>query len=238
MEIKTSGLIEKASKLSEGEVEFVVSTNAWDSHGERINVDGINVKDFMKNPVVLWGHDGFSLPIAKASKVWKDGGKLMAKAKFYLKDDFARKVYEYIVDGYLNAVSIGGMVEEWADDGLTINKMTMKEFSVVSVPANPEALATAKSLDGEQRAELRGLANAYARQILSKNMGESILVKDIDTLETLVATLREIAVKSETQDESATTDEPITTRVVLRQSQVVVQQAEKVIRTIKLKGNK
>jgi len=231
MNIKAEGYIEKASKLSEGEVEFVVSTGALDSHGERINVDGINLKEFKQNPVVLWGHDGFNLPIAKATKVWKEAGKLMARAKFYLKDDFARKVYEYIVDGYLNAVSIGGMVDEWANDGITIDKMTMKEFSVVSVPANPEALVAAKSLDGKQRAELRALANAYARKMLSKEDGNTEIIQNIQTLETLVATLKEVA-HSEPQDVKA---QVLTKRVVLKQAQVVVRQAENVIRSIKLK---
>lgn len=230
MHIKSNGLIEKAQKLNDGEVEFIVSTNSWDSHGERINVDGINTNEYKKNPVVLWGHDGFNLPIAKATKVWKDGGKLMARAKFYLKDEFARKVYEYIVDGFLNAVSIGGTVDEWASDGLTINKMTMKEFSVVSVPANPDAVATAKSLDGNQEAELRALANGYARKMLDKSDGITTIEKNIEQLETLVATLREVASPSKTQEDSAG---PITKRVVLRQAQVVVQQAENVIRIIK-----
>lgn len=231
MNIKAEGYIEKASKLSEGEIEFVVSTGALDSHGERINVDGINLKEFKQNPVVLWGHDGFNLPIAKATKVWKEAGKLMARAKFYLKDDFARKVYEYIVDGYLNAVSIGGMVDQWANDGITIDKMTMKEFSVVSVPANPEALVAAKSLDGNQRAELRALANAYARKMLSKEDGNTEIIQNIQTLETLVATLKEVA-HSEPQDVKA---QVLTKRVVLKQAQVVVRQAENVIRSIKLK---
>lgn len=230
MLIKSYGEIEKIQKLGEGEVEFIVSTDSWDSHGERIKVDGININEFKKNPVVLWGHDGFNLPIAKATKVWKDGNKLMARAKFYLKDEFARKVYDYIVDGFLNAVSIGGTVDEWGSDGLTITKMTMKEFSVVSVPANPDAIATAKSLDGNQKAELRALANAYARKMLEKENGVTDIEKNIESLETLVATLREVAQSSKTQEASA---EPITKRVVLRQAQVVVQQAENVIRIIK-----
>lgn len=231
MHIKADGYIEKASKLAEGEVEFVVSTSAWDAHGERINVDGIDIKDFKKNPVVLWGHDGFNLPIAKATKVWKESGKLMARAKFYLKDDFARKVYEYILDGYLNAVSIGGMVQEWGTDGLTIDKLLMKEFSVVSIPANQEALVAAKSMDGNQKAELRALANAYARKMLAE--GNDELTKNIDVLETLVATLKEVAI-SEPHEELA--DEPLTRRVVLRQAQAVDQQVETVIRLVKSKG--
>jgi len=233
MLVKADGIIEKANRLQEGEVEFIVSTNAMDSYGERINVEGINLTEFKKNPVVLWGHDGFNLPIAKATKIWKDGDKLMARAKFYLKDEFARKVYEYILDGYLNAVSIGGMVTEWASDGSTIDKMMMKEFSVVSVPANPEAMVVSKSLDTSQQAELKALGIKYARSILEKADGTNELQKNIESLQTLVATLREVAI-GQTQEASAQT---ITKRIVLKQAQVVVQQAETVIRVIKLKEN-
>lgn len=230
MQIKGYGIIEKAAKLQEGEVEFVVSTNALDAHGERIDVDGIDIKDYKKNPVVLWGHDGFNLPIAKATKVWKEGGKLMARAKFYLKDDFARKVYEYIVDGYLNAVSIGGMVKDWGEDGITIKGLLMKEFSVVSIPANQEALVASKSLDGNQKAELRALGNAYARKLLESEAGQTEVQKNIETLETLVATLKEVAVASETHDDTAANNN---VRVVLRQAQAVDHQIERVIKVVK-----
>ena len=235
MHIKSEAYIEKATKLGEGEIEFIVSSGALDAHGERMNVDGIDFKEYKKNPVVLWGHDGFNLPIARTTKIWKEGGKLMARAQFYLKDAFATKVYNYILDGFLNAVSIGGMVQEWGADGMTISKLNMKEFSVVSIPANPEALVANKSLDGNQTAELRALANAYARHILVKDGGSEIN-KEIGVLETLVATLKEVAF-SETQDVTAGVNKIETKRVVLRQSQVVVQQAEKVIKTIKLKEN-
>lgn len=230
MQIKGYGIIEKAAKLSEGEVEFVVSTNALDAHGERIDVDGIDIKEYKKNPVVLWGHDGFNLPIAKATKIWKESGKLMARAKFYLKDDFARKVYEYIVDGYLNAVSIGGMVKEWGEDGMTIKALNMKEFSVVSIPANQEALVASKSLDGNQKAELRALGNAYARKLLESEAGQTEVQKNIETLETLVATLKEVAVASETHDDTAANNN---VRVVLRQAQAVDHQIERVIKVVK-----
>lgn len=227
MHIKSDGYIEKATKLKEGEVEFIVSTNAIDSHGERIDINGIDLKDFKKNPVVLWGHDGFNLPIARASKIWKEGNKLMAKAEFYLKDEFANKVYNYILDGFLKAVSIGGMVEEWGNDGLTIAKLNMKEFSVVSIGANSQALATAKSLNKEQITELKALANGYARKMLSKG---NEVADSVNVLETLVTTLKELTI-SETYE--ASVNDNNTTRVVLRQAQAVDNQVEKIIVTLK-----
>lgn len=233
MLIKAEGYIEKAAKLSEGEVEFVVSTGALDAHGERINIDGIDLKEYKKNPVVLWGHDGFNLPIARTTKIWKDGGKLFARAQFYLKDAFATKVYNYILDGFLSAVSIGGIVKDWGADGITISQMTMKEFSVVSIPANAEALVSDKALSGEQLSELRALGNAYARKMLEKEGGITDITKSIDTLETFVATLKEVAL-SEPQDEKEAKEHKTLT---VKLAQVVDKQAEVVIKTIKLKGN-
>jgi len=231
MQIKTFGLIEKASRLSDGEVEFIVSTSAWDAHGERIDVEGINFKDFKKNPVVLWGHDGFNLPIAKATKIWKDNGKLMARALFDSSDEFAMKVYDKIKNGFLNAVSIGGMVEEWGSDGVTIAKLNMKEFSVVSIPANPQALATAKSLSEEEQTEVDELiimAKSYARKQLSNGK----LIEEVNILEKLIATLKEVA-QSETHDVETANNR----RVILSIAQGVDKQAETVIKTIKLKEN-
>lgn len=231
MFIRTDGYIEKASKLQEGEVEFVVSTNDIDAHGERINVEGIELKDYKKNPVVLWGHDGYNLPIARTTKIWKSDGKLMARALFYMKDEFANKVYNYIVDGFLNAVSIGGMVQEWGNDGMTISKLLMKEYSVVSVPANQNALVANKSLNDEQVTELNALANAYMRKILTK--GSSDIHQSISTLKTLVATLEEVA---NCEPDSVEADDDIKRRVILRSAQAVDKQVETVIRQIKLKG--
>lgn len=221
MKITSYGTIEK-KVLSDGEIEFIVSTGALDAHGERINVDGISFKEYKNNPVVLWGHNGFDLPIAKTTKIWKENGKLMARAMFDLADDFPRKVYNKIKNGFINAVSIGGMVEEWGDDGITIQKLNMKEFSVVSVPANPEALATAKMSDDE--IEMNEMAQMYAQKLLSD---KSVLTKEVNKLETLVATLKELT-NGETHDESATN-----TRVVLKQIQAVDNQAEQIIKVVK-----
>lgn len=237
MLVKGEGFIERAAKLGEGEVEVVVSTDDWDAYGERILPQGINFKSYLKgNNVILWGHDGFNLPIGNATKMWVDGNKLMARAKLYLKDEFPRKVYQYILDGVVKSVSIGGQVEEWGEDGVTISKLIMKEFSFVSIPANEKALVTAKALSTDERSELRTLANIYARKMLTKSDGHSEIKQHITTLKSLVTTLEEVAGNSETYGETVD-DSTIKRRVVLRSAQAVDQQVETVIRSIKLKGN-
>lgn len=225
MFVRNYGIIEKANKLADGEVEVIVNSGEWDSYGERINIDGVDFKSYMKNPVVLWAHDSFNLPIGKATKVWKESGNLMARVKFYLRDDFPRKIYQYILDGVLGAVSIGGNVIEWAEDGKTIDKLKMKEFSVVTLPADENALVVNK-MASDQISEINGLARAYARKMLAKD--ESDIIRNIETLESLIAALKEVAI-SQPHEEQAIT------RVMLRQAQAVDHQAEKTIRSIKLK---
>lgn len=230
MYVKKDGYIEKASKLAEGEVDVVVTTPDWDAHGERILPEGVDFKSYLKgNNVILWAHDGFNLPIGNATKMWVEDRKVMARAKFYLKDEFPRRVYQYVLDGVVKAVSIGGQVEEWDDDGMTIKKLLMKEFSFVSVPANEKSLVTAKSLSTKENTEFQSLARMYARKCLVS--GDDEIQKNITVLESLVATLKEVAI-SEPQEASAAN-----IRVVLRQAQAVDHQAEQLIRSIKLKGS-
>lgn len=228
MDVKLSGYIERATKLKEGEVEFVISTDAWDAYGERILPEGINFKEYKKNPVVLWAHDGFNLPIAKTTKIWQEGKKTMARAMFNMNDEFPAKVYQYILDGFLNAASIGGQVMDWAQDGVTIAKLNMKEWSVVPIPANSQAVVAAKSFSPDQKTELNGLARMYARKMLVESEDE--LAKTIKVLKSLTASLEEVAL-SETSEDRATKPERV--RVVLRQAQAVDHQIEKIIRIVK-----
>lgn len=230
MYVEKEGFVEKASKLKEGEVEVVVSTTDWDAHGERIMVNGIDFKGYKKNPVILWAHDGFNLPIARAKKLWIEGNKLMARVEFYMNDDFPKKVYQYVLDGFIKAVSIGGMVKEWDEDGATIKELVMKEFSFVSVPANENALVALKSLDKTEKGKLDGLAKTYARKQLSDGNSEG-LSKSINELESLVTALKEVA-QVEPQEEKVADSTKL--RVVLRSAQAVDHQAEEVIKTIKV----
>lgn len=226
MQIKSEGTIEKAAKLSDGEVDVVVTTPAWDSYGERILPEGVNFKEYLKgNNVILWAHDGFNLPIGNATKMWYEGKKLMARAKFYLKDEFPAKVYQYVLDGVVKSVSIGGQVDEWGEDGVTIKKMTMKEFSFVSVPANPEAMVAAKSISGQEKAEFNSLARAYARKMLVQD--EDQLKNDIRVLKKLTASLEEVALSEPPEDRAKNI------HVVLRSAQAVDHQVEQVIKVVK-----
>lgn len=120
----------------------VGSSGVLDRHGDTVNPNGWNLENFKKNPVILYGHDHRGLPIGKAINVEVKDGKLMFDIQFSKKSQLATEVWNLIKEGILKAVSVGFMVEEWgmAGDPYTIMKQELFELSVVTIPANPEAL--------------------------------------------------------------------------------------------------
>lgn len=133
---------------------FIISTASVDRMGDTIAVDGWKLDEFRKNPVVLWAHDAGSLPVAKASKVWIEDGRLMAQAEFTPPGAarFNDTVFEFLKAGYLNATSVGFQPLKYAftDDpqrrfGIDFMEQVLLEFSIVPVPANPDALMQARA---------------------------------------------------------------------------------------------
>jgi HK97 family phage prohead protease len=119
-----------------------------------ITVDGWDLGNFEKNPVVLWAHDYRSLPIGKAVSVEKVGSSLRAVAEFVPKDTpvvgpMAEAVSQLLKGGFLNATSVGfrPLKSSFNEErgGFDFEKTELLEFSVVPVPAHPDALQDAKT---------------------------------------------------------------------------------------------
>jgi HK97 family phage major capsid protein/HK97 family phage prohead protease len=192
LEKKQIEVVIKSKDLGDGEVEVVVSSASLDRHGEIIDIDGIDTKRYMKNPVVQWAHDYDKPPIGKAVKLWKDGKKLMARMKFAIAENpFAKTIYELVKGGFLNAVSIGFIPLEMEEN--TFTKSEMIEFSVVPVPANPEALITAKKLGIDT-----SFLNAY-----NLPMNKKVVKKDEEVEETPTAPVAETEVEETPEAEEA-----------------------------------
>jgi len=138
----------------DGTVEFIASKEVADRDREIVTVKGIDIKNYKKNPVVLWAHDRSQPPIGKAVKITKSKDELKIKVDFADEETypFASTIYKLLKGGYLNAVSIGFIPDYKAieyDEKKEVrifNKVELFELSVVPVPANQEALATGKTL--------------------------------------------------------------------------------------------
>jgi len=141
----------EVKKLGERQYEFIASTSDIDRDGEVIDVKGWDLKNFKKNPVIMYAHDYRTLPIGKALRVWISEGKLKNTIEFPPEGtyEFADIVERLVDTGYLKTESVGFIPGEWVDaedDKLPRRKFTKQELleiSIVPVPSNPEALRNA-----------------------------------------------------------------------------------------------
>jgi len=136
-------------------LEFLGSTESQDRVGDIIVASGWKLENYRKNPVFLWAHDYRSLPIGKATKVWKEKGELKFRIQFADAEtyEFADTAYKLYKGGFLSAVSVGFEPIEHEDikdaegrptGGYKFKKQELLELSAVPVPANAEALVTAR----------------------------------------------------------------------------------------------
>lgn len=130
---------------------FTISTGAVDRDNDTIDPTGWDLKDYRKNPVVLWAHNPSMPPIGKAHGInVRDEKYLMSTATFATKEqhELADTVFQLILGGFLNTASVGFRPLEsvWNEvrGGFDFKKQALQEWSVVPVPSNPEALVGAK----------------------------------------------------------------------------------------------
>lgn len=134
-------------------VRFIFSDGSVDRMGDTIDPNGWSTTAFMKNPVILWSHDSAAPPIGRALRVWSDGTRLMGDIAFAPSETyaFADTIYRLVLGKYLSAGSVGfrGIDYKWADDparpsGVDFKKQELLEFSLVTIPANANALVQAQ----------------------------------------------------------------------------------------------
>lgn len=182
------GIIKKveAAEVS-GDLTFVLSDGTVDRYGDTIEAKGWEIDWFRKNPIALFGHD-HDFPIGRWEDVRVEGGKLLARLKLAAEGTSARidEVRGLIAQGILKAVSVGfkPIESEPMIGGVRFIRQELLECSVVGVPANPAALAVARSLhvspetirqafgeqaDGRQSVPSRSLGvNAAPRNVIAQ----------------------------------------------------------------------
>lgn len=125
---------------------FVVSTPEVDRYGTIIIPSGINYTAYLNNPIVLAQHNADEWPIGKCLGFMMNGENLEATLQLHRITDEACEVADLVAAGYVKAVSVGIIPtesEEQTIDGKKVTvytKSELVEFSVVSIPANRDAL--------------------------------------------------------------------------------------------------
>lgn len=229
----------KALDETNGILEAIVTTSDVDRYNENIVTSGIETTNYIeKNPVVLYGHDYYSFPVGKTIKLTQLKNKIKAQFQLAIEEyDFAATLYKLIKGGYINSVSIGGRVLEWSEDYKSIMRMEMVEFSVVAIPANPEAMITARSFEtmvGKSMTAVRKEAEQMSQKIMLDKLKEiphHDLNDAIKVLDNLLARLKETAAQPSLPDAKPLNQ---TKRFVLKDAKAVAEQSQRVIKIIKL----
>ena len=135
-------------------IDFVMTIETKDRHGDMVDVASIKLQNFMNNPVVLPSHDHSAMAVGMVTDTWVekiDGMQaLVGKVKFAVEEyDLARTYWNLYSNGYMKAVSIGFFPEraEMVNDVFVLYGAEIIELSLVSIPANQLALAKSAGID-------------------------------------------------------------------------------------------
>ncbi len=179
-EVATMEIVHKIHDSDAEGMEFILSDATVDRYGDTIDASGWVLENFNKNPIALFNHQS-SFPIGSWSNLRVQDNKLrghlmMAPAGTSPRHDELRALINAKI---LRAVSVGFIpldsTSRKDDHGYYIGENYVKqeliETSLVSVPANPNALEVAKSLK---------ISDDTMNAVFAKHGDETMIDRDAD----------------------------------------------------------
>ena len=139
--------------------QFIINTENVNSYGYRILTDGIDYKQYMRNPVVLFMHERGvnaykgSEVIGRCTRLYKEGTTLIAEVEFDEQDDFAKKIAGKVERGYIRMASMFAEIKEVSTEPQhllegqvyeTVTACKLVEISIVDIGGNDNALKLSK----------------------------------------------------------------------------------------------
>lgn len=148
--------VSKAKASADGVLDFVLSDATVDRYGDTIDPNGWVLDTFFKNPIALFNHSS-NFPIGKWSNLRVEDNALRGNLTMAPKGASERidELRALIDAGILRAVSVGFMpLDSRARKdahgyyiGEEYVKQELVETSLVSIPANPNAVLAAKGMN-------------------------------------------------------------------------------------------
>ena len=145
--------VEARDHVGDSVYRVTIAANERVRQPPELDFEGLSTENYARNPVVMWAHDvsgrspSGGLPIGRTLKLRKgEGGRLVVDFEFLSDDSFAGRVRNAWDRGFLRAASIswlplaGGPTRDghWRDE-----RSELLEWSIVPVPADPDALRQA-----------------------------------------------------------------------------------------------
>lgn len=146
----------RATNEAKRTITFVASDETVDRYGDILRVNGWQTAQYMKNPVVLWGHKSSEPPVGRTLSITTESNPpaLIQTVEFASKETypFADQIFNLYKGGYLRSVSVGFrptvppkpiMDGDGRMTGYEFVGQELLELSCVPLPANPSAVARA-----------------------------------------------------------------------------------------------
>jgi hypothetical protein len=155
-----SGVVKQVD-VAARKMSMVGTDETVDRDGDIIEMKGWQLENYRKNPVFLWAHEYFGVPLARTEKVIKrkDPVRMEFQLLYPTKGlhPFADMILELYGEYIINASSVGFIPGEWVDIeqegerqpgvrhtwGRRFTKQELLELSGCAVPSNPNALQNA-----------------------------------------------------------------------------------------------
>lgn len=121
---------------------FIVSDESVNVYGTILKTQGIEIQEFLRNPVMYFNHNREKGVIGRWENLRRDGNTLLADAVFDTKSELGAKVARQVQDGFLRSASVGfeALETETVDDVKIITHSKLREISIVDIPANTNAV--------------------------------------------------------------------------------------------------
>ena len=112
MKLYTSASVKSIDK-KEGIYEVMISSGEVDRMGDTINPNGWYLKNYKKNPVILWSHSSGGMfgtaipPVGRADRTWLRDGKELWQKQVFASTPFAQELKLLVDEKCLSAQSVG-----------------------------------------------------------------------------------------------------------------------------------
>lgn len=171
---------------------FILIDESVLTNGMRVLVDGIDLAQFERNPVMFYFHNDWNLPIGRWTNIRKEAGQVLADAEFDEEDDDkeVQRLIKKVKKGYVNMASAGLVDLTLSDDpelmvagqkSYTIIRSRMREASIVPIGRNHNAIgfrlydASGDEIDPQSPDASLKLSDFIVKPKIEKNMSKKYL---------------------------------------------------------------
>lgn len=129
------------------ELDFIATDETLDRYNEVIKLDGWQLDNFRRNPVIVDSHDYSSITriLGAATALEITNGKMVNRVRFAMDNPLGAVAYKMSRGGFIQSQSVGFIPVAWKngekkdEPARVYLQQELLEISLVAIPANPGA---------------------------------------------------------------------------------------------------